>query len=433
MDSFVTEATQELKAAAQVEKEETTVKEPEGQSKEDPIGRKLIDSNPSTPQSGVTVLGGVSGGLKGLVTYFGDESDESDDNSDADDEDSTEIDTPMSRVSPLPPLTESPLARADGEPFETPVVTANRKDRRVVKIPPEPEGRCSKALQDKFTELIERQKHRLVSTNQSIQSRKAFRNPSIYEKLIEHIGIVEYGTCYPKHLYNPTIWGPEDYYDKLGEKQQKFLREREAEKAKNRTKVEFVSGKKSGVPGKEPITTTSSTAAAKDSAKSSSASSKPSSSSSSKPSSSTTSDAKSSSKPSSSSSSQPSSSSSSGQPQPLMSKSIPMAAVLSDEKLKHSSYASAVGSAVGSSVGSAVVSVGSAAPSGAIQASKATGNTAPPKYPTSFASSVAAFANASALSSSAASKSAADAADDNSDKDFKNANKRSKWDMKPPN
>lgn len=42
-----------------------------------------------------------------------------------------------------------------------------------------------------------------LDMNKVIQERKDFRNPSIYEKLIQYCGINEFGTNYPPEKYDP--------------------------------------------------------------------------------------------------------------------------------------------------------------------------------------------------------------------------------------
>ena len=88
-----------------------------------------------------------------------------------------------------------------------------------VRLPAEPEGRCSKSLQEKIARMIERKNNKGLNVNEYVQSKKEFRNPSIYEKLVSFIGINEHGTNFPKKLYDPTIWGPESCYDNLAKVQ----------------------------------------------------------------------------------------------------------------------------------------------------------------------------------------------------------------------
>merc|ERR1712080_730291 len=78
-----------------------------------------------------------------------------------------------------------------------------------ITLPPEPEGRCSKSLQEKIAKMIEKKNNGDMNVNEYVQKKKEFRNPSIYEKLISFIGIDEHCTNFPKKLYDPSIWGPE--------------------------------------------------------------------------------------------------------------------------------------------------------------------------------------------------------------------------------
>lgn len=64
-------------------------------------------------------------------------------------------------------------------------------------LPPEPTGKCSLELQEKITRMYEKMLQNRIDMNMGIQQRKHFRNPSIYEKLIDHLDIEEIGTNYP--------------------------------------------------------------------------------------------------------------------------------------------------------------------------------------------------------------------------------------------
>merc|ERR550534_1641791 len=116
----------------------------------------------------------------------------------------------------------------------------------VIQIPPEPPGRCSKQLQEKIAEQYERYLREGIDYNKFIQRKKDFKNPSIYEKLIEYSGIYEFGTNYSPDIYDPQIWGPESNYEELA-KAQKIEMDKREEKRKGggdvrTSKVEFVSG-----------------------------------------------------------------------------------------------------------------------------------------------------------------------------------------------
>ncbi|XP_030759137.1 SAP30-binding protein-like [Sitophilus oryzae] len=110
-----------------------------------------------------------------------------------------------------------------------------------VVIPPEPPGSCSAELQDKITKLYEKMQTQQMDMNSLIQKRKDFRNPSIYEKLIQYCGLNELGTNYPPNLYDPLKFGKESYYEELAKIQKAEMDKREKER---KGKVKFVSGTK---------------------------------------------------------------------------------------------------------------------------------------------------------------------------------------------
>lgn len=73
-------------------------------------------------------------------------------------------------------------------------------------LPPEPKGKCPHELQDKITNMYDKMKQGM-DMNRVIQDRKEFRNPSIYEKLIQFCDINELGTNYAPEIYDPLQWG----------------------------------------------------------------------------------------------------------------------------------------------------------------------------------------------------------------------------------
>ncbi|XP_078019580.1 SAP30-binding protein isoform X2 [Epinephelus lanceolatus] len=127
-----------------------------------------------------------------------------------------------------------------------------------IRIPPEPPGRCSSQLQDKIHKLYERKLHGDFDTNSHIQKKKEFRNPSIYEKLIQFCSIDELGTNYPKDMFDPHGWSEDSYYEALA-KAQKVEMDKLEKAKKERTKIEFVTGTKKGTnPSSTAASTTSS-------------------------------------------------------------------------------------------------------------------------------------------------------------------------------
>lgn len=61
-------------------------------------------------------------------------------------------------------------------------------------LPPEAKGKCPPELQDKIANMYDKMRTNNMDMNKLIQERKEFRNPSIYEKLIQFCDIDELGT-----------------------------------------------------------------------------------------------------------------------------------------------------------------------------------------------------------------------------------------------
>ena len=114
-------------------------------------------------------------------------------------------------------------------------------DQDGVHIPPEPPGFCSADIQEKITRLHDKMQTEGLDMNAIIQQKKNFRNPSIYEKLIQFCSINELGTNYPPAIYNPLKWSKESYYEELAKVQKVEMEKREKER---KSKVEVVSGTK---------------------------------------------------------------------------------------------------------------------------------------------------------------------------------------------
>ncbi|KAG8240243.1 hypothetical protein J437_LFUL004703 [Ladona fulva] len=115
------------------------------------------------------------------------------------------------------------------------------EDEDGVVIPPEPPGRCSNELQEKIVRLHERMQAGGLDMNKVIQQRKDFRNPSIYEKLIQFCGINEMGTNYDASVYDPQRWGKESFFEELAKVQKAEMDRREREK---REKAKDEAGRK---------------------------------------------------------------------------------------------------------------------------------------------------------------------------------------------
>ncbi|KAL9837442.1 SAP30-binding protein-like [Geothlypis trichas] len=124
-----------------------------------------------------------------------------------------------------------------------------------IKIPPEPLGRCSNQLQDKIKKLYERKMKEGMDMNYIIQNKKEFRNPSVYEKLIQFCSIDEIGTNCPKDLFDPHSWSEDSYYEALA-KAQKTEMDKLKKAKKEHTRIEFVTGTKKGTARSAGSTTT---------------------------------------------------------------------------------------------------------------------------------------------------------------------------------
>ena len=102
-----------------------------------------------------------------------------------------------------------------------------------VQLPPEPAGLCSPRIQEAVNKAMQKKLERGYDMNAIIQQKKGFRNPSIYEKLIQFCEIDEHGTNFPKDLYDGHLFGKESYYDELAKVQKVDMERREkAVKAK---------------------------------------------------------------------------------------------------------------------------------------------------------------------------------------------------------
>ncbi|CAG5055724.1 unnamed protein product [Parnassius mnemosyne] len=111
-----------------------------------------------------------------------------------------------------------------------------------VAIPPEPTSKCPKELQETIAKFYSRMVNEGLDMNKIIQDKKNFRNPSIYEKLIQFCDINELDTNYPPEIYDPLKWGKESYYDELARVQKVEMDRREKEKKEKLAKIDFISG-----------------------------------------------------------------------------------------------------------------------------------------------------------------------------------------------
>lgn len=166
----------------------------------------IILSRPATPvklrsaQSTPSKVEAKSGGLR-LVNYHDDTVISDDENEN--DSPTHEAGSPMD----IPNDDDGDNEKCDenGDAIETKA----KKDRFAeygFQLPPEPKGKCPADMQEKIADMYDKMKMKNMDMNKLIQERKEFRNPSIYEKLIQFCEIDELGTNYPPELYDPMQW-----------------------------------------------------------------------------------------------------------------------------------------------------------------------------------------------------------------------------------
>uniref|UniRef100_A0A4W6F9S0 SAP30 binding protein n=1 Tax=Lates calcarifer TaxID=8187 RepID=A0A4W6F9S0_LATCA len=207
--------------------------------------------------------GGRAGGL--VYGYEDDELNRTEDAEDkvSGDEDSRESNSEMEESDEGRDADDVEISEAERKDPNELVALFSEKVRNMspdeIRIPPEPPGRCSSQLQERIHKLYERKLHGDFDTNSVIQKKKEFRNPSIYEKLIQFCGIDELGTNYPKDMFDPHGWSEDSYYEALA-KAQKVEMDKLEKAKKERTKIEFVTGTKKGTnPSNTAASTTSNT------------------------------------------------------------------------------------------------------------------------------------------------------------------------------
>ncbi|CAG8597093.1 11371_t:CDS:2, partial [Racocetra fulgida] len=92
-------------------------------------------------------------------------------------------------------------------------------------IPPEPESECDPILQEKIDHFHSLSK-KGVHFNENLLKNKAFRNPHIYNKLVEFVELDEIGSNFDREIFDPYGFPSEAFADQLAQK--KILEERAA-------------------------------------------------------------------------------------------------------------------------------------------------------------------------------------------------------------
>ena len=198
-----------------------------------PIVTSIITSNRSSNSySAPTLVTDVTSRVQRLVSYF-------DDTIVSDDEGNVSLATEGQPIENgrLPSATNEQSPFRQGE-----LVSDGEADIHGVVIPKEPLGICPLELQEKITTLFKKMESGGLDMNKVIQQRKDFRNPSIYEKLIQYCKIDELGSNYPPDRFDPLKWGKDSYYEELAKIQKVEMEKLETKRKEKATKIEIVSG-----------------------------------------------------------------------------------------------------------------------------------------------------------------------------------------------
>ncbi|CAM0134922.1 unnamed protein product [Umbelopsis sp. WA50703] len=114
-------------------------------------------------------------------------------------------------------------------------------------IPPEPQGECDADVEARIAHFLSLRESG-TRFNEHLQHSKAFRNPHIYEKLVEFVELDEYSSNFPKDQFDPHGFGTD--IDGLLEAQKKSAEDRLLSQ-QHRSNIQFVSG---GPPAGPPPT-----------------------------------------------------------------------------------------------------------------------------------------------------------------------------------
>lgn len=121
--------------------------------------------------------------------------------------------------------------------------TASKLEKYIKKygfeLPQLPKGKPDPKLQETVSNINQKVKNSAFDLNQYIQEKKEFRNPSIYDKLIQFCNINELDTNFPPEIFDISIYGPESFYEELAKAQKLEMDKLEKQKKEN-TKAEVI-------------------------------------------------------------------------------------------------------------------------------------------------------------------------------------------------
>ncbi|CAL4115285.1 unnamed protein product, partial [Meganyctiphanes norvegica] len=148
-------------------------------------------------------------------------------------------------VEPDEELNSVPMDTGTDEEEEKSSPTSHRTHDLGIELPPPPPGKASQQLQDNVTRYVNNVRRGNKDYDVIIQSKKEFRNPSIYEKLIDLLDLDEMGSNYPLDRFDPHMWvsSKDHYYDEIARVQKEEMDRREKER-KDKTKVDVITGTK---------------------------------------------------------------------------------------------------------------------------------------------------------------------------------------------
>lgn len=172
-------------------------------------------------------------------SYGAVDDDELEEGEEVDEEDKDALEEPDEVLNPEPMDTGT-----DDDDEE--VSTSTQRDRDLgIALPPPPPGKCPQQLQDNVTRYVNNVRRGNKDYDIIIQNKKEFRNPSIYEKLIDLLDLDEMGSNYPLDRFDPHMWvsSKDHYYDEIARIQKEEMDRREKER-KDKTKVDVITGTK---------------------------------------------------------------------------------------------------------------------------------------------------------------------------------------------
>lgn len=104
------------------------------------------------------------------------------------------------------------VAKADGT---DPEGTAKGKAFSVPGIPDAPDELCEAKWQQRVSWVLQQQSKMGKKMIRALQDNKTYRNPRFMEKVIKEERIAQYGTCFPKEMWDPESLPPGDFLKSL--------------------------------------------------------------------------------------------------------------------------------------------------------------------------------------------------------------------------